>query len=39
LQKRLLHRSADGDFVAEAMDKIWPFAAVGKFMTEFYFMF
>jgi hypothetical protein len=29
----------DGDFVAEAVDKIWPFAAVGKFMSDFYIMF
>jgi hypothetical protein len=39
LQKRLVLHICDGDFVAEAVDKIWPFAAVGKFMTEFYFMF
>jgi hypothetical protein len=39
LKKRLVHRSGDGDFVAEAVDKTWPFAAVGKFMAGFYFMY
>jgi hypothetical protein len=38
LHKRLVHRSGDGDFVTEAVDKIQPFAAVDKLMTEFYFM-
>jgi hypothetical protein len=25
LQKRLVHRSGDGDFDADAVDKMWPF--------------
>jgi hypothetical protein len=28
-----------GVFVAEAVDKKWPFAVVGKFLTEICFMF
>jgi hypothetical protein len=38
-QKRWVHHSGDGEFVAVVVDKIWPFAAFGKFMTEFNFMF
>jgi hypothetical protein len=35
----LVNRSGGGVFVAEAMDKMWQFAVVGKYMTEFCFMF
>jgi hypothetical protein len=37
--KQWIHRSGGGVFVAEAMDKMYPFAVVGKYMNEFCFMF
>jgi hypothetical protein len=33
-----LRSGSSGNFVAEAVDKIWLFAFVGKFMTELCFM-
>jgi hypothetical protein len=38
-QKQWVHRSGGGLFVAEAVDKIWSFAVVDMYMTEFCFMF